>query len=72
MGPFDPSLLEFTLARGRRMSESVRHVPVLGREAVEMLGPREGGVYIDATFGAGGYSRHDPGSIGHEGDRHRP
>ena len=34
-----------------------RHIPVLGREAVEMLGPRDGGIYIDATFGAGGYSR---------------
>jgi 16S rRNA (cytosine1402-N4)-methyltransferase len=34
-----------------------RHVPVLGREAVEMLNPRGGGVYVDATFGAGGYSR---------------
>ena len=34
-----------------------RHVPVLGREAVDMLAPREGGIYIDATFGAGGYSR---------------
>jgi 16S rRNA (cytosine1402-N4)-methyltransferase len=34
-----------------------RHIPVLGREAVEMLTPREGGVYVDATFGAGGYSR---------------
>ena len=33
-----------------------RHVPVLGREAVERLGPRDGGVYVDATFGAGGYS----------------
>ncbi len=36
---------------------SVRHVPVLGREAVEHLGPRDGGIYVDATFGAGGYSR---------------
>lgn len=35
----------------------VRHIPVLGREAVEALNPRDGGVYVDATFGAGGYSR---------------
>ena len=34
-----------------------RHIPVLGRQAVEMLSPRDGGVYVDATFGAGGYSR---------------
>ncbi len=34
-----------------------RHIPVLGRQAVELLGPREGGIYVDATFGAGGYSR---------------
>ena len=34
-----------------------RHIPVLGREAIEMLSPRDGGVYVDATFGAGGYSR---------------
>lgn len=34
-----------------------RHISVLGNEAVEFLEPREGGVYVDATFGAGGYSR---------------
>jgi 16S rRNA (cytosine1402-N4)-methyltransferase len=34
-----------------------RHVPVLGRAGIELLGPRTGGIYIDGTFGAGGYSR---------------
>lgn len=34
-----------------------RHIPVLGRQAVEMLNPRTGSIYVDATFGAGGYSR---------------
>lgn len=34
-----------------------RHIPVLGRRAVAWLGVRDGGVYLDATFGAGGYAR---------------
>jgi 16S rRNA (cytosine1402-N4)-methyltransferase len=34
-----------------------RHISVLGVEAVDMLSPRTGGIYVDATFGAGGYSR---------------
>jgi 16S rRNA (cytosine1402-N4)-methyltransferase len=38
-------------------SSASRHIPVLGRQAVELLVPREGGIYVDATFGAGGYSR---------------
>ncbi|WP_168197760.1 16S rRNA (cytosine(1402)-N(4))-methyltransferase RsmH [Pseudolabrys sp. FHR47] len=33
------------------------HIPVLGREAVGFLNVRDGGVYIDGTFGAGGYTR---------------
>ena len=35
----------------------LRHIPVLGREVLTSLQPREGGIYVDATFGAGGYSR---------------
>jgi 16S rRNA (cytosine1402-N4)-methyltransferase len=33
------------------------HIPVLGRPAVDFLKVRDGGVYIDGTFGAGGYAR---------------
>ncbi|WP_456640284.1 16S rRNA (cytosine(1402)-N(4))-methyltransferase RsmH [Bradyrhizobium sp. USDA 10063] len=43
--------------RSRRMTPAAPHISVLGREAVEMLNPRNGGIYVDATFGAGGYSR---------------
>jgi 16S rRNA (cytosine1402-N4)-methyltransferase len=38
------------------MNPAQRHIPVLGREAVDVLRPRSGGVFVDATFGAGGYS----------------
>jgi 16S rRNA (cytosine1402-N4)-methyltransferase len=41
----------YAVAGGR-----ARHVPVLVRPALELLNVRDGGVYIDATFGAGGYS----------------
>jgi 16S rRNA (cytosine1402-N4)-methyltransferase len=32
------------------------HIPVLCDAAVSMLSPREGGVYLDGTFGGGGYA----------------
>ncbi len=33
------------------------HIPVLGAPVAEFLAPHDGGIYIDATFGAGGYTR---------------
>ena len=33
-----------------------RHIPVMAREVVEALQPRDGGRYLDGTFGAGGYT----------------
>ena len=33
------------------------HTPVLLREVLDVLRPRDGGIYVDGTFGRGGYSR---------------
>jgi 16S rRNA (cytosine1402-N4)-methyltransferase len=39
------------------MMTSPPHIPVLREEAIAALGVRRGGRYVDATFGAGGYTR---------------
>ncbi|MGL9718831.1 MAG: 16S rRNA (cytosine(1402)-N(4))-methyltransferase RsmH [Wolbachia sp.] len=33
------------------------HIPVLLKEMLSQLSPQSGGIYVDATFGAGGYSK---------------
>lgn len=33
------------------------HTPVMLREVLKVLAPRDGAIYVDGTFGAGGYSR---------------
>src|SRR3954471_19681152 len=53
--PRKPALTPFP---GRCMSpEPARHRPVLPREVIDLLDPRPGEVWVDATTGAGGHAR---------------
>ena len=47
------------MTRGRDGSAAneAPHVPVLGRPALDFLNVQDGGIYVDGTFGAGGYTR---------------
>ena len=38
------------------MTPPTSHTPVMLAEVLDSLAPRDGAIYVDATFGAGGYS----------------
>ena len=38
------------------MTNTARHIPVMLNEVLEVLSPKDNEVYVDATFGNGGYS----------------
>lgn len=45
-------------SRSQSMSEaSPTHIPVMLAEVIRALQPQDGGIYIDGTFGVGGYTR---------------
>src|SRR5437899_11895200 len=53
---FPPANPDRARSRGTNPA-GLRHIPVLGRAAIAMLLPRAAGLYVDATFGASGYTR---------------
>jgi 16S rRNA (cytosine1402-N4)-methyltransferase len=43
------------------------HIPVLLKEAIDFLGVKRGGTYVDATLGLGGHSFEIAKLLGREG-----
>ncbi|KAI1295654.1 12S rRNA N4-methylcytidine (m4C) methyltransferase [Halotydeus destructor] len=45
-------------AKSDKLSRPIRHLPVLAREVVTALQPKDGEVFLDMTFGGGGHTKH--------------
>jgi 16S rRNA (cytosine1402-N4)-methyltransferase len=58
--------LHSSINRGR-LAVEIPHLPVMVREVTELLNPKVGGVYVDATIGHGGHSEKILKLIGSEG-----
>ena len=56
MMPEGPASTSGGMGGAARVADE-RHIPVLLDEVLEALGPKDGERYVDATFGAGGYTR---------------
>lgn len=42
---------------GGTSDATIRHIPVLLNEVIDAISPQAGGIYVDGTFGAGGYAK---------------
>ena len=45
------------LPGGERQNVSAGHVPVMKEAMLSLVAPKDGGIYVDGTFGGGGYSQ---------------
>ena len=58
MLPVNPTMCNRTILKSSMVSDlEPTHIPVLCKEMIEILNPRPGKVYVDGTFGGGGYTR---------------
>lgn len=58
MLPVNPTMCNRTILKSPMASDlEPTHIPVLCKEMIEILNPCPGKVYVDGTFGGGGYTR---------------